>query len=153
VDVRVISATNKDLEEECANHAFRADLFFRLNVIPVHVPALRERREYIIPILKYFLGERIRADIAMAKEAEKMPVERDRDSNVRELGNIAERIALFLPGHDDLASSTKMSCGPCLGWPGKTAKALDKNSMALLYWKRLATRRRPRLKSSIWSII
>jgi two-component system nitrogen regulation response regulator NtrX len=103
VDVRIISATNKDLEKECANHTFRADLFFRLNVIPIHVPALRERREDIIPILKYFLGERIRADIAIAKDAEKMLMERDWDGNVRELRNIAERIALFLPGHDDLA--------------------------------------------------
>jgi two-component system nitrogen regulation response regulator NtrX len=103
VDVRIISATNKNLEKECANHRFREDLFFRLNVIPVHVPALRERREDIVPILKYFLSERIRGDIMIMKEAEKMLIEREWNGNVRELRNIAERVALFLPGHDDLA--------------------------------------------------
>jgi two-component system nitrogen regulation response regulator NtrX len=103
VDVRVISATNKNLKEACANHTFREDLFFRLNVIPVHVPALRERREDIILILKYFLNERIRADVVIVKEAEKMLVDREWNGNVRELRNIAERVALFLPGHGDLA--------------------------------------------------
>jgi two-component system nitrogen regulation response regulator NtrX len=103
VDVRIISATNKNLEKECANHLFREDLFFRLNVIPVHVPALRERQEDIVPILKYFLSEQVRGEIVIVKEAEKMLIERAWNGNVRELKNTAERIALFLPSHDDLA--------------------------------------------------
>jgi two-component system nitrogen regulation response regulator NtrX len=53
--------------------------------------------------LKYFLSERIRGDIMIMKEAEKMLIEREWNGNVRELRNIAERVALFLPGHDDLA--------------------------------------------------
>jgi two-component system nitrogen regulation response regulator NtrX len=103
VDVRIISATNKNLEKECANHTFREDLFFRLNVIPVHVPALRERQEDIVPILKYFLSERVRGEIAIVKEAEKMLTERTWNGNVRELRNTAERIALFLPDREGLA--------------------------------------------------
>jgi two-component system nitrogen regulation response regulator NtrX len=103
VDVRIITATNKNLKQECENHNFREDLFFRLNVIPVHVPALRERREDIIPILKFFLSETVRGDIAIVKEAENMLVEREWSGNVRELKNIAERIALFLPDHDNFA--------------------------------------------------
>jgi two-component system nitrogen regulation response regulator NtrX len=101
VDVRIVSATNKDLALECRNQRFREDLFFRLNVIPVHVPALRERREDIIPILKYFLSEAVPSGVVLSNEAEQMLVEREWTGNVRELRNISERIALFLPDHGD----------------------------------------------------
>ncbi|MDR0638461.1 MAG: sigma-54 dependent transcriptional regulator [Spirochaetaceae bacterium] len=103
VDVRIVSATNKDLVRECKAQRFREDLFFRLNVIPVHVPALCERREDIIPILKYFLSEAVPSGVVLSREAEQMLVEREWSGNVRELKNIAERIALFLPDHGDTA--------------------------------------------------
>ena len=54
VDVRVIAATNKNLEEEIDRNTFREDLFYRLNVVPIHVPALRERRDDIPALVRHF---------------------------------------------------------------------------------------------------
>ena len=67
VDVRVIAATNKDLEKEIAAGEFREDLFYRLSVIPIHVPPLRERREDIPLLARHFL-ERFRKDDGKADE-------------------------------------------------------------------------------------
>lgn len=55
VDVRIIAATNKNLEDEIKNNKFRLDLFYRINVIPLHIPSLRDRKEDLMPLLKYFL--------------------------------------------------------------------------------------------------
>lgn len=56
VDIRIIAATNKNLEEAIANKEFRADLYYRINVVPIFIPALRERKLDIIELSKYFLG-------------------------------------------------------------------------------------------------
>jgi two-component system nitrogen regulation response regulator NtrX len=101
VNTRIIAATNKNLEEECKNNRFREDLFFRLNVVPIYVPALRERKEDIIPILRHFLCQKKGANMRIDGEAETMLTERAWHGNVRELKNIAERISLFLPDTDD----------------------------------------------------
>ncbi|MGB3398837.1 MAG: sigma-54 dependent transcriptional regulator [Candidatus Deferrimicrobiaceae bacterium] len=99
VDVRVIAATNKDLEKEIAEGRFRQDLFFRLNVIPVHVPPLRERVEDIPVLAEHFIrkyakgsGRRIqgfRADAMDALERHSWP------GNVRELENLVERLVVL----------------------------------------------------------
>ena len=101
VNTRIIAATNKNLEEECKNNRFREDLFFRLNVVPVYVPALRERKEDIIPILRHFLSLKSGIPARVDAEAETMLTERAWQGNVRELRNIAERISLFLPEAGD----------------------------------------------------
>ncbi len=102
VDVRVIAATNKRLEDEIQKGRFREDLFFRLNVIPFHVPPLRERREDVPLLARHFMqvlsaehGRRPRAFAAGVLEAlARLPW----PGNVRELRNIVERLVIMTPG-------------------------------------------------------
>jgi two-component system nitrogen regulation response regulator NtrX len=101
VDVRVIAATNKNLEEELRRGSFREDLYFRLNVIPFHVPPLRERPEDIPALARHFVG-------AIAGEYGKRPKDFSPRAmevlaalpwpgNVRELRNIVERVFIMTP--------------------------------------------------------
>jgi two-component system response regulator PilR (NtrC family) len=95
VDVRILSATNRELEQEVINHRFREDLFYRLNVIHIHVPPLRERREDIPLLAAHFLTKysaRLGKEItALSKFALEMLADYDFPGNVRELENIIER--------------------------------------------------------------
>jgi len=101
VDVRVVAATNKNLDEEIERGNFREDLFYRLNVIPFHVPALRERREDIPLLADHFLREFTTAYGRKAKEltpeAYAMLREHYWPGNVRELKNLIERIVILNP--------------------------------------------------------
>jgi two-component system response regulator PilR (NtrC family) len=95
VDVRVIAATNKDLEKEISEGRFREDLYYRLSVIPVHVPTLRERREDIPLLARHFL-ERFRKEMdkpvrAISTEAMRRLEGYEWPGNVRELENTMER--------------------------------------------------------------
>jgi two-component system response regulator PilR (NtrC family) len=95
VDVRIISATNKDLEEAVREKQFREDLFYRLNVIQIKLPTLRERKEDIVPLANHFLkkyAEDLGKPITViAPEALRILVQYDYPGNVRELQNIIER--------------------------------------------------------------
>ncbi|MDE0886536.1 MAG: sigma-54 dependent transcriptional regulator [Myxococcota bacterium] len=95
VDVRLLSATNRDLEAAVAEGQFRNDLFYRLNVIQISIPALRERREDIPPLLRHFLtklsAEAGRDITSVSEEAMKKIMVYDYPGNVRELENIVER--------------------------------------------------------------
>jgi len=93
-NVRIIAATNQDLERACESGRFRQDLFFRLNVIPIHVPPLRERPEDIPLLLCYFLGQ-LKKEIALEAGALNELASHDWPGNVRELKNLAERIAVM----------------------------------------------------------
>ena len=101
VDVRVIAATNKDLEEEIKIGNFREDLFFRLNVLPFAVPPLRERKDDIPRLcqhfLKYFCGKESREIKTIADDALKALMEYDWPGNVRELKNLIERLVIMSP--------------------------------------------------------
>src|SRR5215210_1525378 len=102
VDVRVIAATNKNLEEEIRKGAFREDLFFRLNVIPFRVPALRERRDDIPLLARHFIAE-LSAEYGkrakeLAPEALEILVGQPWPGNVRELRNTIERLVIMTPG-------------------------------------------------------
>jgi two-component system nitrogen regulation response regulator NtrX len=101
VDVRIVAATNKNLEEEIARGAFREDLYHRINVIPLHVPPLRERREDIPLLSQYFLQEVARENQAPAKTLTPQALERLVDQpwpgNVRELKNFIWRVFLLSP--------------------------------------------------------
>ncbi len=95
VDVRIISATNKDLEEEAKSKRFRDDLFYRLNVIQIKLPSLRERKEDIPTLATYFLkkySEELNKNIQrVTPEALRMLLHYDYPGNVRELQNMIER--------------------------------------------------------------
>jgi two-component system nitrogen regulation response regulator NtrX len=101
VDVRVIAATNKDLEEEIARGNFREDLFYRLNVIPFFVPPLRDRKEDIPLLVKEFLqefGQQYgRARVEMNEEALDALKKYHWPGNVRELRNLVERVMILNP--------------------------------------------------------
>ena len=95
IDVRVISATNQDLEEEVRKGTFREDLFYRLNVIPLRIPPLRERGEDILPLVRYFLEKNCREMkrplMTIAKNAMEVLELYGWPGNVRELENVVER--------------------------------------------------------------
>jgi len=101
VDVRVIAATNKHLEEEIERGNFREDLFYRLNVIPFYMPSLRERREDIPLLAGYFLNEFTsaygRKPKELTPEAYALLEEYYWPGNVRELKNLMERIVIMNP--------------------------------------------------------
>jgi two-component system, NtrC family, response regulator AlgB len=100
-NVRIIAATNRDLEADVKAGRFREDLFYRLNVVEVRMPPLRERREDILPLARAFLSSFTRATRPMAPEisaAAAMALEQhDWPGNVRELRNTIERIAILWP--------------------------------------------------------
>jgi two-component system, NtrC family, nitrogen regulation response regulator NtrX len=101
VDVRVIAATNKKLEEEIARNAFREDLFYRLNVIPFYVPPLRERNEDVPILASHFLHTFCEAYGKKDKEFSASAVEvllaYPWPGNVRELKNLVERLVIMCP--------------------------------------------------------
>jgi len=94
VDVRVIVATNKDLEEQVRKGLFRDDLFYRIHVIPVHLPPLRERKEDIVPLVEHFLKkccQQMKKDVkGLTPEALRKLMLHDWPGNVRELENTIE---------------------------------------------------------------
>ncbi len=101
-DARLIAATNRDLGSLAAEHRFRQDLFYRLNVFPIHVPALRERREDIPTLVRHFAQQFARR---MKKTIETIPAETmevlteyDWPGNIRELQNLIERAVILSPG-------------------------------------------------------
>lgn len=100
VDVRVIAATNKDLEAEISSGAFREDLFYRLNVIPIEMPPLRKRRDDIPELIDYFLGLMATELGEVKKKVSAATIEQltnyDWPGNVREMRNVIERICIFV---------------------------------------------------------
>jgi len=103
VDVRIIAATNKDLREEVKKSSFREDLFFRLNVIPLFVPPLRERKDDIPILVEYFLdslaAEYGKPPRKILPEALKYLQSYDWPGNVRELKNVIERLVIMTPSN------------------------------------------------------
>ncbi len=111
-DVRVVAATNRDLAEEVRAGRFREDLFYRLNVVPIHAPPLRERKEDVPELAARFLAEACerngRRPMALARDAVGTLQAHDWPGNVRELRNLVERIAILCDGPeisaDDVAA-------------------------------------------------
>jgi formate hydrogenlyase transcriptional activator len=118
VDVRVVAATHQDLSRLVAERSFRSDLYYRLNVFPIHIPALRERFEDIPLLVRYFVQ---RFSRSLNKAVEYIPADAmdalaqySWPGNVRELENLIERAVLLSPGKElrvplsELKSSTLM---------------------------------------------
>ena len=102
VDVRVVAATNKNLEELIGRGQFREDLYYRINVIPIAVPALKERTEDIPLLIEYFLKEFARETNnqpkIMTPEAVAVLRQQNWPGNIRELKNFIHRLAILTPG-------------------------------------------------------
>ncbi len=102
VDVRWVAATNRDLEKAVAEGTFREDLFYRLNVISVRLPPLRERRSDILPLADYFTEKHGRSmgriDLRLSDEARRSLERYDWPGNVRELSNAVERGVVLAEG-------------------------------------------------------
>ncbi len=114
VDVRVIAATNKDLQKAVQAGAFRDDLFYRLSVVPITLPPLRERRDDIPPMANYFLkkyNQKRKKNVhAISTKAMKALIEHDWPGNVRELENAIER-AVVLTENDTIEPSDLLYYG------------------------------------------
>lgn len=99
VNVRIISATNKDLSEEIKKGKFREDLYYRLNVVPIYLPPLRDRKEDIPELVSYFISEYVREkgwkSKKLTERAVKMLQSYDWPGNVRELKNAIERLMIM----------------------------------------------------------
>jgi formate hydrogenlyase transcriptional activator len=126
VDVRLIAATNRDLEAAVRTGAFRADLFYRLSVYPITVPPLRDRKQDIPPLVMHFVKQ---LNAKLGKQIESIP-QRSLDAllsypwpgNIRELRNVIERAAIITPGNallllDSLESEPLMQQVDHLGAP------------------------------------
>jgi PAS domain S-box-containing protein len=110
IDVRIVAATNRDLEEMVAQRSFRGDLYYRLNVVPIHVPPLAERREDILPMVQHFIGE-INRQYGLDRRLSERALARLHDhgwpGNVRELKNVVERLVVTSP--DDLIGAEQVA--------------------------------------------
>ncbi|MBN1223292.1 MAG: sigma 54-interacting transcriptional regulator, partial [Candidatus Aminicenantes bacterium] len=99
VDLRVIAATNQDLKQASREERFRMDLYYRLNVCPIHIPPLRNRREDILPLAKHFIHQDnlkfMKRIQELSKDAKNLFLEYSWPGNVRELKNAVERAMIF----------------------------------------------------------
>ena len=114
MDVRFVAATNKSLEEEVKMGRFRADLYYRLNVFPLYVPSLRERKKDILLLLNFFLKlfqEKNKVQLEIKEEVKEFFFRYSWPGNVRELSNLVERVCLLkgegLISEEDLPEEIK----------------------------------------------
>ena len=117
VDVRIIAATNRDLNAAQTNGTFRSDLFYRLNVFPIHVPPLRERREDIAMLLQYFLRRYANQIGRVFRSIDKQTLDFFHDyqwpGNIRELQNVVERSVILSPDDVFCVDSSWLPSIPC----------------------------------------
>ena len=116
VDVRIIGATNQDLEQMAEQNAFRKDLLFRINVFPLFIPPLRERRDDIIPLSEHFLKRFAQSmgkpHPGLTDAAKNFLIKQDWPGNVRELENTIERAVIHsADGHIDISHLSPSSTG------------------------------------------
>jgi PAS domain S-box-containing protein len=117
IDVRIVAATNRDLSVAQSDGTFRSDLFYRLNVFPIHVPPLRQRREDIAMLLEYFLHRYAHQTRKVFKSIDKRTLDffeaYDWPGNIRELQNIVERSVILSPDDVFCADNSWLPSIPC----------------------------------------
>jgi TyrR family helix-turn-helix protein len=112
VDIRIIAATNKDLAAMVKQGRFRADLYYRINVVPITIPPLRERIEDIVPLAQYFVkqfSDKYNIDKQLSINAYAALNEYDWPGNVRELENVIERLMVTTRG-DTITAEDIWAC-------------------------------------------
>src|SRR5574344_1767164 len=142
VDVRVVSATNANLQERINDHTFREDLFYRINLITVHLPALRERREDIPLLANFFAGKQCEANrlqqVEFSSDAMSLLTRLPYSGNIRELKNLIDRTILISnkPRIDAADIEQQMSMNPQVysddakvGSNGLTLDDMERNSI------------------------
>ncbi|MBW2485073.1 MAG: sigma-54-dependent Fis family transcriptional regulator, partial [Deltaproteobacteria bacterium] len=130
VDVRVLAATNKNLEEEIEAGNFRADLFWRLNVVPIHLPLLRERIDDISLLVNDFVKDYSRKGLgkkSFSEEALAIMKSHTWPGNVRELRNFVERLVIMCPDEEIGAATVEQYLHQT---PGTTATVPDNSALA-----------------------
>ena len=129
VDVRVIAATHRDIRDQVHRGLFREDLFYRLHVVPIHIPPLRERIADIIPLAEHFLARAGDGGKRLTSEAAARLVKHDWPGNVRELKNAMERVAVLVYGDwvkiEDIhfLDTMQPASGQALDWPDEELPA------------------------------
>ena len=144
VDVRVIAATNQNLEDAIADHTFREDLYYRLNVLPIHVPPLRDRLDDIPLLVTHFVAEAAakcgRAPPAFSDAALKHLAAHRWPGNVRELANVVERLIIMTSEpvlgapeiHAVLSNAAGSRMGPSKNRPRGLSAALEAHETELI---------------------
>jgi len=132
VDVRVLAATNKDIEHEIREGNFREDLYYRLNVVPLHVPPLSRRREDIPLLIEHFARVYCTENGMPPKRFEPDAIEslteRPWPGNVRELKNTVERLVILAPAETITAADVEALSGPRAGMAGGTDDLIESHS-------------------------
>src|SRR5271165_2186593 len=131
VDVRVIAASNRDLEREVREGRFRQDLYYRLAIIAIYLPALRERKEDILPLVEFFLAHynrKFRKSVqGLSEETRRLMLNYDWPGNVRELRNALERAMILAEGNqlraEDLPFSVASGKGGAVQGENQTSTA------------------------------
>jgi two-component system nitrogen regulation response regulator NtrX len=162
VDVRVIAATNKSLSDEIAEGRFREDLYFRLNVVPIEIPPLRERPEDVEPLVQYFTESFCEENNYKRKTFSPRAMQALREAawrgNVRELRNAVERLLIMSPGDaiafDDLPSGLGMALDADAARPPQGSLLLPCEGLTLQQFKDSAERSYlvSRLRAQGWNV-
>jgi transcriptional regulator with GAF, ATPase, and Fis domain len=136
VDVRVVTATNRDLSEAVADGSFREDLFYRLNVFPVEMPPLRERQEDIAVLVEYFIDRYARKAGKMIRRVNKRTLDRLKaypwPGNVRELQNVIERSVIVSDTEEFTVDESWLSTRPAVESRLGLTGTLDSHERAVI---------------------